>query len=147
MKIRVDLKLAAFTLIELVISASLMSLILVSAYLCLSSGISSRRMIEERMEAAQSARVAMRLLTGDLRAACPLTKEMPFLGMQRMLGDMQADNLDFATHNYTPTRAGEGDYCQVSYFIDKESESGKFCLWRRRNPRIALDPLSGGSRE
>ena len=140
-------KAAAFTLIELVVSASLMSLILVSAYLCLHSGISSRKLIEERMEAVQSARVAMGLVGADLRSACPLTKDVPFLGMQRMIGDLEADNLDFGTHNYTPRRPGEGDYCQVSYFLDKEPESGKFSLWRRRNPKIAIDPLAGGSRE
>jgi hypothetical protein len=35
----------------------------------------------------------------------------------------------------------------MSYFLDRESESGKFSLWRRRNPTIPLDPLAGGSRE
>ena len=138
---------SAFTLIELVISGALMTLILASAYICLSSAVSSRKLIEARNGAAQSARVALALISADLRAACPLTKEVPFLGMQRMLGEVQADNLDFGTHNYTPSRATEGDFCQVSYFLDKEPESGKFSLWRRRNPKIALDPLSGGSRE
>src|SRR5258707_251491 len=101
------------TLIELVISSALMTLILASAYLCLSSGLSSQKLIESRAEIAQSARVAMARLTADLRSACPLSKDIAFLGMQRTLGDVQADNLDFATHNYTPHRAGEGDFCQV----------------------------------
>ena len=138
---------SAFTLIELVISAALMALILVSAYLCLSSGLSSRKLIESRAEAAQSARVAMARLTADLRCACPLSKDIAFLGMQRMLGEVEADNLDFATHNYTPRRDREGDFCAVSYFLGKEPESGKLSLWRRRNPTIPLEPLSGGSRE
>jgi len=131
----------------MVISGALMTLILVSAYLCLSSGISSRKLIESRAEAIQSARVALALLSADLRCACPLSKDIPFLGMQRMLGDIEADNLDFGTHNYTPRRPGEGDFCQVSYFLTEAPQPGKFSLWRRRNPRIGLDPLSGGSRE
>jgi type II secretory pathway pseudopilin PulG len=138
---------SAFTLLELVISSALMSMILVSAYLCLSSSISSRKLIESRGEVAQSARVAMAMLSADLRCACPLSKEIAFLGMQRTLGDVEADNLDFATHNYTPRRVGQGDFCAVSYFLDKEPDSGKFSLWRRRYPAIPLDPLSGGSRE
>ena len=138
---------SAFTLIELVISSALMSMILVSAYLCLSSSISSRKLIESRAEVAQSARVAMALMSADLRCACPLSKDIAFLGMQRSVGDVEADNLDFATHNYTPRRSGQGDFCAVSYFLDKEPESGKFGLWRRRYPAIPLDPLSGGSRE
>jgi len=77
--------------------------------------------------------------------------------MQRLLGDVQADNIDFGTHNYTPRRVGEGDFCQVSYFLAASPQSDKlsgsagvppgFSLWRRRNPRIGLDPLSGGTRE
>src|SRR2546423_153159 len=90
----------AFTLIELVISSSLMTLILVSSYLCLSSGVSSRKLIESRAEAVQSARVALAIMSADLRGACPISRDIAFLGMQRMLGDVESDNLDFATRTY-----------------------------------------------
>src|SRR6266498_3787519 len=89
--------LPGFTLIELVISASLMAILLVGAYLCLSSGLASQKLIESRGEAVQSARVALALMSADLRGACPLSKDIQFLGMDRMLGDVEADNLDFAT--------------------------------------------------
>ena len=136
-----------FTLIEIMISSSLMALILVSGYLCLNAAISSQKMIEPRIEIIQNARVAMTLITADLRNACPLSTNYDFLGMHRTLGVVPADNLDFATHNYTPRRAGEGDFCQTSLFLEKEPRSGQYTLWRRRNPRIGLDPLVGGSRE
>ncbi len=136
-----------FTLIEVVISAGLMSLILVSAYLCLNAGLSSKKMIEPRAEIIQNARVAMNLLAADLRGACPLAKEYQFLGVHRLLGEMDADNLDFATHNYTPRHPHEGDFCEESFYLDQDPETGKFSLWRRRNPTIAPDPLSGGSKE
>ena len=138
---------SGFTLIEVVISSALMGLILVSGYLCLSSGFSSQRLIESRSEAVQSARVAMALMSADLRCACPLIKDLPFLGMHRMLGDIEADNLDFGTHNYMPRRARESDFCEVSYYIDVERESGKLSLWRRRDATPDDEPLSGGSRE
>ena len=144
---------SGFTLIELVISAALMALILVSAYLCMSACVSSQKLIEPRIEAFQSARVALAIMTADLRSACPLSKESEFVGMHRTLKDaetgkdVEADNLDFATHNYSPRQPREGDFCQVSFFVQPERESGKFSLWRRRNPTIALDPLSGGNRE
>lgn len=138
---------AGFTLIEVVISAALMALILVSAYLCLKAGLSSQKLIEPRADVFQNARVAMALLTADLRDACPLSPETPFLGMHRTLGRMEADNLDFATHNYTPRHPHEGDFCEVSFYLDKNPQTGGFSLWRRRNPRMALDPLAGGSRE
>jgi prepilin-type N-terminal cleavage/methylation domain-containing protein len=138
---------AGFTLIEVVISASLMALILVSAYLCLNAGFSSQKIIEPRTEIMQNARVAMALIAADLRGACPLSKDTGFLGMQRALGSVEADNLDFATHNYTPRRPREADYCQESIYVGQDPRTGQFSLWRRRNPTIAFDPLSGGSKE
>ncbi len=138
---------SAFTLIEVVIASALMALILVSAYACLTAGYASQKTITPRTEILQNARVAMALVAADLRAACPLAGDTAFLGTTRTLETAEADNLDFATHNYTPRRPGEGDYCEESIFVDKDAQTGETCLFRRRNPRIAMDPLSGGSRE
>jgi len=135
-----------FTLIELMVSVAVMSIILAAAYVCFSSGVSSQRLVEGRVDMVQNARVAMAILTADLRGACPLSKEVEFLGMDRMLGEIEADNIDFGTHNYTPRRSGEGDFCEVSYFLAESPEPGQFSLWRRRNPRISFDPMSGGER-
>jgi hypothetical protein len=139
--------LCAFTLMEVVISASLMALILASGYVCLNAALSSQKLLEPRLEAVQNARVALGLMAADLRSACPLSQDIDLIGMHRTLDDMEADNLDFGTHNFTPHRPNEGDFCQVSFFVEKDPESGQVILWRRRNPRRALDPFSGGNRE
>jgi hypothetical protein len=76
-----------------------------------------------------------------------LSKTDDFLGMTRTVDDIEADNIDFATHNYTPRHAREGDFCQESFYLDKNLTTGQFSLWRRRNPTIALDDLSGGRKE
>ena len=99
----------AFTLVEVVISGALMAMILVTAYLCFSAAISSQKLIEPQIEILQNARVAMALMTADLRGACPLSKDFELLGTHRMLGNMPGDSMDFATHNYTPSRLREGD--------------------------------------
>ena len=138
---------SGFTLIELVISSALMAMVLVSTYACLNAGFSGQKLIEPRTDVFQNARVALNLLSADLRCACPLPQGAPFLGVRRLLGTTSADNLDFATHNYTPQRPGEGDFCEESIFLEKDPKSGRFTLWRRRNPLIAFDPLSGGTRE
>ena len=111
-------------MIELVISAGLMSLVLVSAYLCLHAALASQKLIEPRVEVLQSGRVAMALTSADLRCACPLSPDSEFVGTHRMQGDTEADSIDFATHNYTPRRAREGDFCEVSLFLDKDPRSG-----------------------
>ena len=141
---------AGFTLIEVLIAAGLMALILTSAYLCLNAGLNSQKTIEPRAEIIQNARVAMAILTADLRGACALPGSSPFLGVRRTFGDLgevDADNLDFATHNYTPARAREGDFCEESIYLDGDPETQRYSLFRRRNPTIAPDPLSGGSKE
>jgi type II secretion system protein J len=137
----------AFTLIELVISSALMAMILAAAYVCLRAGLASQDLVDAHQEVFQSARVAMALLTADLRGACVLSKKFEFVGMHRMLGDTRSDNVDFATHNYTPRHPRESDWCEVSYFLDKESQSGKLSLWRRRDPTPDDDPFSGGVKE
>src|SRR5690348_3976793 len=62
---------SAFTLIELVISSALMVIILTAAYLCLSAALAGQKLLEPRAEVVQNARVALSLLSADLRAACP----------------------------------------------------------------------------
>jgi prepilin-type N-terminal cleavage/methylation domain-containing protein len=136
-----------FTLLEVIISIALMAIILGSAYACFDAGIRGKRMIEPRVEIFQNARVAMALMTADLRDACSLSKDFDFLGTHRTIGEMPADNLDFATHNYTPTADRQADFCEISYYLNQDPTNGTFTLFRRRNPVIAPDPLSGGSEE
>src|SRR5580704_13797880 len=100
---------SGFTLIELTISAAIASIILVASYLCLSAGVASQKVIEPRTEVLQSARVALAMMGADLRSACSLCPDFDFVGEQRTIGEMDADNLDFATHFYVPARHNEGD--------------------------------------
>lgn len=136
-----------FTLLELVISAAVGALILSAAYLCLYSAMAGKRELEPRLDLLQNGRVALSLLSADLRAACPLSSKFLFLGMHRTVGSMDADNVDFGTHNHMPRQPGQGDFCQVSFFVEKNQKTGVYSLWRRRNPAIGVDPLSGGERE
>ena len=138
---------SGFTLIELVVSMAVSVGIVAGAYLCLKGGIDSRKACERRMDIIQGARVALSLLAADLASACVLTDDQEFVGMRRTRGDMDADNLDFATHNWRPSAPGEGDFCEISYFVDRSPRTGELGLWRRRDPSPDSDPLSGGSRE
>lgn len=136
-----------FTLIELVIGSAIASIILAAAYVCLRAGIVSQRTIETRSDTLQSARVALAMMSADLRGATPLSQEFEFVGMNRAMGAIEAGNLDFATHNYTPRNPHEGDFCEVSYFIVQHPETGGYSLWRRRDSTPDDEPLTGGNRE
>jgi hypothetical protein len=132
---------------ELVISSAIASIVLVAGYVCLRAGIATQQTVETRSDLLQSGRVALAMMAADLRAATPLSTEYEFVGMTRTVGDIPASNLDFATHHYTPRRPHEGDFCEVSYFVDQNRETGEFSLWRRRDPTPDDEPLTGGSRE
>lgn len=124
-----------------------MSLILLSAYVCFHSGIETRKVLDPRLDVMQNARIAIWLMAADLRAAVPLDKDLGFVGMRREIGGNAADNIDFATLNFTPGRPRESDFCQVSYYVNLDPDTRQLELWRRRNPRVGADPLSGGSKE
>jgi type II secretion system protein J len=136
-----------FTLMELVISSAIASIVLVAGYVCLRAGIATQQTVETRSDLLQSARVALAMMAADLRTATPLSTEYEFVGMNRTVGDVTAANLDFATHHYTPRRPHEGDFCEVSYFVDQNQETGGLSLWRRRDSSPDDEPLTGGSRE
>ena len=154
---------AGFTLIELLISSLVMVGVLTTAYLCLQAGLESRSEVARRADIAQTARVVLRLLAADLRHATILDKETEFLGMERTLpltddggplsfdeagaGEVDADNLDFATHAWTPRRPGERDFCEVSWFVDRSIDTPGFSLFRRRDSSPDDRPLDGGTRE
>lgn len=138
---------AAFTLIEMMISAALMTIVLGSAYLCLSAGVSSKRLIDARADGVQSARTALNMIAADIRATVPMAGNVEFLGMRRATAGADADNLDFSTRNYNPKSAREPDYCEISYFLLRDPESDSFILTRRRDPTPDPEPLDGGVRE
>jgi type II secretory pathway component PulJ len=138
---------AGFTLIEVVVSGTLMALILGAAYACLRAGVEAERTLDPRLDALQGGRVAVALLTADLRCAAPLAPDSEWVGLRGEREGARFDRLDFGTLNYTPRRAGVGDFCQVSYRVETDPETGGRVLWRRRNPRLGVDPFSGGVRE
>jgi hypothetical protein len=130
----------------MVISGALMTIILASAYICLSAGVSSQKLIDARSDGAQSARVAMTMMAADLRSAVPLSAEYDFLGMHRELNGANADNLDFGTRNFIPKKLHESDFCEVSYYVERNPDKS-MTLFRRRDSSPDMDPLSGGTRE
>jgi len=136
-----------FTLVELLIAASVAAGILAGAYACLEAGLQSQRAIERRSDALQNARVALSLLAADLRAATVLDDDLEFVGMSRELNGREADNLDFATRRFSTRVPREADWREVSWYVDVHPETGEVGLWRRVDPFPDAQMLEGGQRE
>ena len=135
-----------FTLVELLVGATVMAGILAASYMCLQAGYDTRKTVAFQTETLQSARVAMALIAADLRQACPLSEEFEFIGIDRDIAGREADNLDFASHNWDPQLPGESDFCEISYYVDRNPRTGTLSLWRRRDPTPDDRPLEGGFR-
>lgn len=136
-----------FTLLELVVGMSVLAGVISTAYLCLHAGLAAQDVIEARRDACQSARFVFSIMARDLAASCRLSEEFEFEGMDRKLGDLEADNLDFGTLTWAPRGPGEGDFCEVSYYVDRSPKTGEIGLWRRCDPTLDPEPLDGGTKE
>jgi hypothetical protein len=40
-----------------------------------------------------------------------------------------------------------GDWCETSYFVQKDEKTGEYVLYRRRDPTPDPEPLAGGAQE
>ncbi|MEM7235874.1 MAG: hypothetical protein AAF517_27145, partial [Planctomycetota bacterium] len=138
---------SAFTIAELLIGVLVLSGILTASYLCLDAGLKTQSVLEERSDLVQRARVVLDLIARDLRSACPLSADREFIGMDRDIDGMEADNVDFATHRWDSQTQGEGDFCEISYYVDRNRETGLFGLYRRRDPTPDVEILDGGMKE
>jgi len=136
-----------FTLVELIIGASVLAGVLLAAYLTLEAGLKSEDILEWRRDASQGARAALALLAADLRSACRLSNDVEFIGMDREIEGIEADNLDFGTRNWRPEGPGESDFAEASWFVNQDPETKELGLWRRRDPTPDLEPLAGGRTE
>jgi hypothetical protein len=135
------------TLVELVVSGTLVVGIVGSACLCLISGRQAGDEAERRMGVVQAARVTLDRMARDLRVACRLDREFALIGTTREQDGVVLGNIDFATRNWRPRRPGEADRCEVSWFADRDPETGDLALFRRRDPTPDEEPLAGGYRE
>lgn len=140
-------RLRGFTLVELLISVSLMSGVLAASYICLQAALTSRSLVEDRSDAIQTGRVIMNLIATDLRAAHRISDQHTILGLDRTLEGIEADNIDFVTRHHQPKLPVEADFCETSYFVIKNPETARFVLLRRQDPLPDDEPIAGGQRE
>lgn len=135
------------TLLELTVGVAVMSGVIASAYLCLHAGFTSQSALNAHLDELQKARVILALIAKDLRHACVWSKDAPFIGLDRTLGTMEADNLDFTTHHWSPQSPGEGDTCEVSYYVNQNARTGEIGVWRRRDTSPDPELTAGGQEE
>lgn len=133
-----------FTLIEIIIASAIITIIAGGAYASMRAAVATQKMVQERNDSMQTARTILNMIRDDLRATIPMLGESEFLGLNRTLGEMDGDNLDFATRNYSYSLPGESDFSEVSYFVTPGPGANELSLMRRRDPTPDNKPLEGG---
>ena len=132
---------AGFTLLELMISLTIFSLIIVAVYAALNIGAESAVRGTARALDNQRARAALSLLTRQLKSAYPLTLQdegetfVYFFGGPQELSFISGDG-----------RAEAGGLSKITYFL--REEDGRVSLWVRTTapvlPVDLIDDVEGG---
>ena len=132
---------AGFTLLELLISLTIFSLIIVAVYTALNIGAEATARGTARALDNQHARAALSLLTRQLKSAYPLTLQdegepfVYFFGGPQELSFISGDG-----------RAEVGGLSKITYFL--REEDGQLGLWVRASapvlPVDLLDDVEGG---
>ena len=139
---------AAFTLVELLVSASIMTLIVGGAYSCFQAGLQASRRVRARSDMLQTGRVALRLMTRDIQAAfrAPLDGSATFEGESSTQDGLAADVLDFVAARVAlrGAKSPRSDLCEIGYFVDSDPETEVKGLVRRLDITPDEEPLEGG---
>jgi type II secretion system protein J len=145
--------LKGFTLLEILVSITVIGLIMGIVYGAYSSNVEAIQMARQGGQVFQTARIVLDMMRSDLESAFlvkPKGKQKCTLGMiceDRDLGGRPADRIDFTTltHRTETEEEAPTDLCEVGYYLLEDQERGGQVLYRRDQILVDED-LTGGGR-
>ncbi|MFH1741364.1 MAG: prepilin-type N-terminal cleavage/methylation domain-containing protein [bacterium] len=140
---------SGFTLVELLLAATLGAMVITAAFTSISVVLKGYRQYKDRLDTYEPARTALARMSQELTAAflSPHTGRTRFVGIQQEIDGIPMDQLTFVAVINDPQYAGEGesDLSEVQYYIDVDNETPERWLQVRYDPTPDDDPFSGGS--
>ena len=142
---------AGFTLIEVMVASTVLSMIALSIWAATSQTTRTRTIVEDSHDRLHQVRIAFDMISRDFSSAflsmhrAPLEPAHDTIFIAEDHGG--EDRVDFAafTHQRRYFDVNESDQCEVAYFIADDPEiSGQKNLVRRESPLLDLEPLEGG---
>ncbi len=133
-----------FTLIELMLSAVILTIIISVVYACFRGALSAHKRTEAKIELYQNARIALEQISMDVRSTFA---DSQFIGFDRTSGDNDTDVLDFVTVKGGFSEGDSVDYYdlyEVGYFIDSDASTLEEGLQRRVQKIPDNDVQTGG---
>ncbi len=138
----------AFTLVELLLAATITAMVLGSAFASMSVVLRAYKELGGKTNMAETARLILDRMRTDLEATflSPHEDVTRFVGYDQMTGELDTDSLTFisSVNNPAETGAGACDIAEIQYYIDLDETTPERWLLRRMDYTIDTDPFSGG---
>jgi general secretion pathway protein J len=112
-----------FTLLEVLVASTILSLVLAALYSVFSQTLTSKRLVEERVARARTARVVLLRMSEDLQSAFPPgVNDARFVSETRRTRTFPDDALSFLslTRVSLANRNPEGDLCEIGYALEPD---------------------------
>ncbi len=138
-----------FTLLEVMVAVAVTAMILSIVYSTFARTIESKDYVELGNEAYHKARWAMDKITLDLASSFvhpSRSSNTLFYGLSHEINGMPMDEIHFTSfaHVQLNPNVPASDQCEISYKVAWIPELERFQLWRREDPVIDDQPMSGG---
>lgn len=141
-----------FTLLEVLVSMSILAIVIVAVYEAFVSNVGSVKVARQGEQVNQTARIVLEQLSQDLVSAVVASPKKPDkvkLGMvceDREDEGHAADRIDFTSFSHV-NGLGNGpatDLCEIGYSLEKDPDQKGFILYRRDAAPPDDDLLNGG---
>ena len=135
-----------FTLVELLVTSSMLSVLAAAGYVVLTAGVQSSQKVRRVSGMAAHAQRALNAMAADVRTAVA-HGDVRLTALDANYEGAAADTLDFIA-----PRGGRftddpdaGSRCEIGYYIDNDPDTEAQWLLRRRDDSLDDDPLEGGA--
>ncbi len=140
----------AFTLIELILAATITTLIIGGGMVSLSTILDTYKKSTSEGQHADTARFIFERMEKDLTATfySPHDANTRFVCQDQTTNGMPADDLMFVSTVNKAAETGQGtsDIVEIQYFIDMDDNTPERWLQRRFDPTPDMDPFNGGTK-
>jgi len=134
-----------FTLVEMLVTASMLVIIVTAAFAAFSAGMRSAAKVRRCGDMLSRGQMALRAITEDIRAAVA-HGDIKLTSLDVTYEGGACDTLDFTIVRPNPTRKmpDEGSRSEIGYYIDNDPDTEAEWLLRREDTTLDDDPRGGG---
>ena len=137
---------SGFTLVELLVTASMLAVLAAAGLVVLDAGIRSAQKTRRCGRMVAYTERALSAMAMDLRAAVE-HDGVRLLSLDAQYEGRDADTIDFIAQRVRQWKQEPGvtGRCEIGYYIDNDPDTEERWLMRRQDDTLDEDPLEGGA--